>query len=192
MDPIIPGPTSASAPSAPTSASTSRSTASPAPPLAPLRLRHSLAARITALVALVLVATALASLLIVRQLRDLQASFDLLTIVYVEFNRDLTVAYRQSVRVATHIEFMRERMSEAQRLLSPSAEANLAETTLSDHDLACSAFERVLRIHRDHRGAVEALTRLYRALGSWHGLAASLGNLQDMVDSDEEALTIAS
>ena len=68
---------------------------------------------------------------------------------------------------------------------------HLAETTLSDHDLACSAFERVLRIHRDHRGAVEALTRLYRALGSWHGLAASLGNLQDMVDSDEEAITIA-
>ena len=67
---------------------------------------------------------------------------------------------------------------------------HLAETTLSDHDLACSAFERVLRIHRDHRGAVEALTRLYRALGSWHGLAAALGNLQDMVDSDEEAIAI--
>ncbi|HRI10597.1 MAG TPA: hypothetical protein PKW35_22405, partial [Nannocystaceae bacterium] len=64
---------------------------------------------------------------------------------------------------------------------------NLAETTLGDHDLACSAFERVLRIHRDHRGAVEALTRIYRALGSWHGLAAALGNPQDMVDSDEEA-----
>ncbi len=68
---------------------------------------------------------------------------------------------------------------------------HLAETTLADHDLACSAFERVLRIHRDHRGAVEALTRLYRTLGSWHGLAASLGNLQDMVDGDEEAIAIA-
>lgn len=67
---------------------------------------------------------------------------------------------------------------------------NLAETTLGDHDLACSAFERVLRIHRDHRGAVEALTRIYRTLGSWHGLAAALGNLQDMVDSDEEAIAI--
>lgn len=64
----------------------------------------------------------------------------------------------------------------------------LAETTLGDHDLACSAFERVLRIHRDHRGAVEALSRLYRALGSWHGLAATLGTLQDMVDSDEDAI----
>jgi tetratricopeptide (TPR) repeat protein len=67
---------------------------------------------------------------------------------------------------------------------------HLAETTLDDADLACSAFERVLRIHRDHRGAVEALTRLYRALGSWHGLAAALGNLQDMVDSDEEAIAV--
>jgi hypothetical protein len=67
---------------------------------------------------------------------------------------------------------------------------NLAEVTLADHDLACSAFERVLRIHRDHRGAVEALTRIYRALGSWHGLAAALGNLQDMVDSDEDAIAI--
>jgi tetratricopeptide (TPR) repeat protein len=65
---------------------------------------------------------------------------------------------------------------------------NLAESTLGDHDLACSAFERVLRIHRDHRGAVEALSRLYRSLGSWHGLAATLGTLQDMVDSDEDAI----
>jgi len=121
VDPTTPGPTRAAAPS-------------PTPPLAPLRLRHSLAARITALVALVLVATALASLLIVRQLRDLQSSFDLLTIVYVEFNRDLTVAYRQSVRVATRIEFMRERVSEAQRLLGPSAETNLAEALETRRD----------------------------------------------------------
>lgn len=118
MDPITPGPSGAS----PSTASLA-----PSSSLEPLRLRHSLAARITALVALVLVATALASVLIVRQLRDLQSSFDLLTIVYVEFNRDLTVAYRQSVRVATRIEFMRERIGEAQRLLGPSAEANLAE-----------------------------------------------------------------
>src|SRR5690606_8145254 len=67
---------------------------------------------------------------------------------------------------------------------------NLAETALGDVDLACSAFERVLRIHRDHRGATESLTRLYRHLGSWHGLAASLGALQDMADSDEEALAL--
>src|SRR5690606_22210626 len=67
---------------------------------------------------------------------------------------------------------------------------HLAETVLGDLDLACSAFERALRIHRDHRGATEALARLYRTLGSWHGLATALGNLQEMADSDEEALAI--
>ncbi|WP_272087687.1 tetratricopeptide repeat protein [Nannocystis bainbridge] len=67
---------------------------------------------------------------------------------------------------------------------------HVAESSLGDADLACSAFERALRIHRDHRGATEALTRLYRNLGSWHGLAASLGTLQEMADSDEEALGI--
>src|SRR5690606_38522967 len=67
---------------------------------------------------------------------------------------------------------------------------HVAEAALGDGDLACSAFERALRIHRDHRGAVESLTRLYRNLGSWHGLAAELGNLQELADSDEEALQI--
>lgn len=139
VDPITPGPPSAAlsgtAHAVPRQAGPPRE-APPAapgspgasPPLDPLRLRHSLAARITALVALVLVATGVASLLIVRQLRALQSSFDLLTIVYVEFNRDLTVAYRQSVRVGARIEFTGEQRSgEAQRLLSPSAEANLIE-----------------------------------------------------------------
>ena len=55
----------------------------------------------TVFVVLVLVATGGAAYLIVAQLRALQASFDLLTIVYVKFNKDLTVAYRQSTRVAS-------------------------------------------------------------------------------------------
>lgn len=96
-------------------------------PLAPLRLRHSLAARITALVVLVLLATTGASLAIVAQLRGLQASFDLLTAVYVEFNKDLTVAYRQSTRIATYMSLVNERRVEAQRPLSPAEEANFTE-----------------------------------------------------------------
>jgi thioredoxin-like negative regulator of GroEL len=67
---------------------------------------------------------------------------------------------------------------------------HIAEDHLSDPDLACSAFEKVLRIHRDHRGAVEALTRIYRAIASWHGLGAMLGNLQELVDTDEEILQL--
>lgn len=96
-------------------------------PLASLRLRHSLAARITALVVLVLLATTGASLAIVAQLRELQASFDLLTAVYVEFNKDLTGAYRQSTRIHTYISLVGERRDEGQRPLSPAEEANFAE-----------------------------------------------------------------
>lgn len=102
-------------------------------PLAPLRLRHSIAARITALVVLVLLATTAASLLIVAQLRSLQASFDLLTAVYVEFNKDLTVAYRQSTRIATYMSLTNERRGEGQRPLSPAEEANFAEALEARH-----------------------------------------------------------
>ncbi len=171
MDPIIPGPTRATAADTGTPPSTSPSSAPK-----PLRLRHSLAARITALVALVLVATALASVLIVRQLRDLQSSFDLLTIVYVEFNRDLTVAYRQSVRVATRIEFMRERMSEAQRLLGPSAEANLAEALDTRRDQVQEA-RHVLDsalANPERIGGQAALVAL-------RGLQGALARLEDLV-----------
>lgn len=167
MDPITPGPTGALEPSR---------QLGPSAALEPLRLRHSLAARITALVALVLVATALASLLIVRQLRDLQSSFDLLTIVYVEFNRDLTVAYRQSVRVATRIEFMRERMGEGQRLLGPSAEANLAEALDTRRDQIQEA-RHVLDSALANPERIGGET----ALASLRGLQGALVRLEELV-----------
>lgn len=97
----------------------------PPPPAPPLRLRHSLAARITALVVLVVLTSGIASLVIIRELRALQRSFDLLTIVYVQFNKDLTTAYRQSVRIGTHIGFATERGGDAQ--MSPGGEATFAE-----------------------------------------------------------------
>lgn len=72
---------------------------------------------------LVVITSGVTSLLIIRELRALKVSFDLLTIIYVKFNQDLTTAYRQSVRISTHAE---RRSSEAQRL-SPGTEALLAE-----------------------------------------------------------------
>lgn len=170
VDPILPGPGGA-APANPLA---------PAPPgpstPLPLRLRHSLAARITALVALVLVATALASVLIVRQLRDLQSSFDLLTIVYVEFNRDLTVAYRQSVRVATRIEYMRERINEAQRLLGPAEEETWAEALGTRRDQVQEA-RYILDgaiAHPERIGGEAALVPL-------RGLQSNLARLEELV-----------
>ena len=123
--------------------------------MAPLRLRHSLAARIIALVVLVLVATGGAASLIVAQLRALQASFDLLTIVYVKFNKDLTVAYRQSTRVATYMSFLTERRGEAQRPLSPAEEANFVE----------GLEERLLQVQRARAVLDDAFANLHRVGG---------------------------
>jgi len=148
----------------------------PGPPLAPLRLRHSLAARIIALVVLVLVATGGAASLIVAQLRALQASFDLLTIVYVKFNKDLTVAYRQSTRVASRIEFMTERRGEGQRLLSPAEEANFVE----------ALEERLLQVQRARAVLDDAFANLDRvggleSLGPLRHLQTSLATLEELV-----------
>ena len=126
-DPANSSATPAATPAAPPAVDNPAASPGDAGPLAPLRLRHSLAARITALVVLVLLATTGASLAIVAQLRGLQASFDLLTAVYVEFNKDLTVAYRQSTRIATYMSLTNERRGEAQRPLSPAEEANFTE-----------------------------------------------------------------
>ncbi|HEY0135154.1 MAG TPA: HAMP domain-containing sensor histidine kinase, partial [Nannocystis sp.] len=148
----------------------------PGPPLAPLRLRHSLAARIIALVVLVLVATGGASYLIVAQLRALQASFDLLTIVYVKFNKDLTVAYRQSTRVASRIEFMTERRGEADRPLSPAEEANFIE----------ALEERLLQVQRARSVLDDAFANLDRvggqeSLGPLRNLHNALAKLEEQV-----------
>jgi len=61
--------------------------------------RRSLAVRITALVITVLVASGLSALVMLRQLRALQTSFDRLIDVYVVFNQQLAEAHVQAVRV---------------------------------------------------------------------------------------------
>ena len=153
----------------------------PAGPLPPLRLRHSLAARIAALVALVVVTSGIASLLIIRELRALQVSFDLLTIVYVEFNKDLTTAYRQSVRIGMRFESASERGSEAQRM-TPGAEATLAEALEARAELVQQA-RAVLddAIANPDRVGGEAATAPLRdfreVLARLEDLAASAANL---------------
>ncbi|MBK8264836.1 MAG: HAMP domain-containing protein [Nannocystis sp.] len=91
-----------------------------------LRLRHSLAARITALVVMVLLVTGASSFTILRQVRALQASFDLLTVVYVEFNARRTAAHIQAARIYARVELNRARRGEPQ-LMTPSEEATFAE-----------------------------------------------------------------
>jgi tetratricopeptide (TPR) repeat protein len=67
----------------------------------------------------------------------------------------------------------------------------LAESSLDDSDLARSSFERVLRSRPDHRGALEALVRLYRRDDAWKPLVAVLGKLQELAETDDDAFRIA-
>ncbi|MFO7564683.1 MAG: histidine kinase dimerization/phospho-acceptor domain-containing protein, partial [Enhygromyxa sp.] len=69
------------------------------PELPPLRIRGSLAARIVALVLLVVFGTGAAALVIRAQVRGLGANFDLLTGVYIPFQTKLLHAQNQSQRI---------------------------------------------------------------------------------------------
>ena len=67
----------------------------------------------------------------------------------------------------------------------------LAESALDDPMLARSSFERVLRSRPDHRGALEALVRIYRREDAWQPLVAVLGKLQELAETEDDAFRIA-
>lgn len=67
----------------------------------------------------------------------------------------------------------------------------LAESHLDDPELARSSFEAVLRSRPDHRGALEALVRLYRRDESWQALVAVLGKLQELAETEEDEFRVA-
>jgi tetratricopeptide (TPR) repeat protein len=69
--------------------------------------------------------------------------------------------------------------------------AQLAESSLDDSELAKSSFERVQRARPDHRGALEALVRIYRNEQMWQPLVAVLGKLQELAETDDDAFRIA-
>ncbi len=73
------------------------------PELPPLRARGSLAARIVALVLLVVLGTGVSAVIILDQVRGLRASFDLLTGVYVPFQTELAQAQMQSHQITTFV-----------------------------------------------------------------------------------------
>lgn len=66
-------------------------------------MQGSLAARISALVLLVVVATFTWSFVTLRQLRDIQSSFDRLVRVYIDFDHELNKAQMQAVRVGEQV-----------------------------------------------------------------------------------------
>ncbi len=62
----------------------------------------------------------------------------------------------------------------------------LALGVIDDSELAKDAYERVLSLRTDHRGAVEALAQIYRDEQNWDKLVAVLERLQELVDTDDE------
>ncbi|HVI00385.1 MAG TPA: tetratricopeptide repeat protein, partial [Enhygromyxa sp.] len=66
----------------------------------------------------------------------------------------------------------------------------LAQAGLGDPDLARSAYERVIKIRPDHRGALDALATLYRVEDDTEGLAEILGKQRELADSDEQAFAL--
>jgi signal transduction histidine kinase len=150
----------------------------PAGPPPPLSLRHSLAARIAALVFLVLVTSGVASLLIIRELRALQASFELLTVVYVEFNKDLTAAYRQSVRVGTRFELAGERGSDT--VMSRGAEATFAE-----------ALETRAELVQQARAVLDSAIAYPERVGGEEAVRTLRGFRESLVRLEELALAAA-
>lgn len=85
-----------------------------------LRLRDSLAARISALVLLVLLAAGASAFVAVTQLRALQRGFDRLVEVYVVLNQSLAEAHVQAQRVGVQVQNWQDKAEEA----SPTFEAN--------------------------------------------------------------------
>ncbi|MEM9463234.1 MAG: tetratricopeptide repeat protein, partial [Myxococcota bacterium] len=69
--------------------------------------------------------------------------------------------------------------------------AQLAESSLDDAELARSCFEKVLQSRPDHRGALEALVRLYRVEQAWRPLVEVLGRLQGLAETEDDAFRIA-
>ncbi len=103
-----------------------------------LRIHRSLAAQITALVALVLVALGLSSLLILDQLRKQQSSFDLLTGVYVPFNARLRAAHQQGIRIGLIISLNSEQRDAVQKM-TPGIEAQFADAMANRLRMVLSA-----------------------------------------------------
>lgn len=145
-----------------------------------LRLRHSLAARISALVLLVLLAAGASAVMAVAQLRALQHGFDRLVEVYVVLNQQLAEAHVQAQRVGVQVQNWQ---AEAEPL-SPTFEGNFRsalnarnrniEEALAVVDEALADPEPI-----GGQGAVEELREIRESLAQLRDLAA----LDEMFDA---------
>ncbi len=159
--------------------------AGPPRPQSRLRLRHSLAARISALVMLVLLAAVASAVVAVGQLRAIQQGFDRLVDVYVVFNKNLADGHVQSVRIVEQVRAWQGNQGERAGLqLGPAFEANFQEALSARNEmigLARATIDEALA-EPERFGAAEPLEEL-------RGIRASLEELDALAARDKTAPT---
>ena len=148
-----------------------------------LRLRHSLAGRIVALVGLLVLATAVASAVIVRQLDTLQQGFDRLA-VYIAFNQQLAEAHVQAVRIGVQVQSHQSQAERAEAAVAKPPDAAF----LANFSAALDARRTLIAEARD---PIEKALANPEPLGGAQQLAdlrelqASLDTLQGLVALDD-------
>ena len=141
-----------------------------------VQLRNSLAARITVLVLIMLLAAAASAVVMIAQLRSLQASFDRLTEVYVVFNQRLAAAHVQAVRVHEQV---RTHQSEAVDTLDDAFLSNFSIALRARSTSVVAAREPVDATLEEPAGFGEGQLRALQQI------QASLDQLQALVVADE-------
>lgn len=149
------------------------------------RLRHSLAARISALVLLVLGGAVLSAVVALGQLRAIEQGFDRLVEVYVVFNKHLADGHVQSVRIVEQVRTWQGNQGERTGpdvglQLGPAFEANFQEALSARNDMIAKARATIdaALADPDRFGAVEPRQAL-------RGIRDLLDELEELAARDE-------
>ncbi len=152
-----------------------------APDLPPLRFRGGLAARIVALVLIVVVGNGASAFAILDQFRSQGASFDLLTAVYIPFRENLSRAQAQSARIGG---FVRNSGDPEAANLGRADLLNIREAL----DRRVSGLREV-RLPLDQALAYPERIGGVDQLETVHQLVAQISDLEALVEMDVEADT---
>lgn len=152
------------------------------PELPPLRIRGSLAARIVALVLLVVFGTGAAALVIRAQVRGLATNFDLLTGVYIPFQTKLLQAQNQSQRISGFIDSYGNPEAELDRAYRLNFEEGLERRATLVAEVRLPLEQALL--HPERLGGLEQLDDVRELARQVDELAALLAVEED-VDATE-------
>jgi two-component system, NtrC family, sensor kinase len=148
------------------------------PELPPLRVRGSLAARIVALVLLVVLGTGAAALVIRAQVRGLGTNFDLLTGVYIPFQTKLLHAQNQSQRIGAFVAGYGNPEAQLDRALLLNLEEALERRATLVAEVRVPLEQALL--HPDRLGGLELLDDVRALTKQVDDLAALVAREEDV------------